>query len=342
MSKNIIIKSLILTLTTLLSHSVKSQINIDSSSFNSSIKELHINNQTIIVLGETHSIKNTETTELFIIKNLVSKGFNKLYIEGGKSEAIILNMFLEMGDTNLLQHTRARVENDDYKVFIQSLRHMKNNITFKGFDFERPSCVAFLFSQWFKGVKINKIDFDSLTTFIYSLDKPNSRNLKAGNHLEVIFNSLKKSLTENELTYKNILLDNFGAFKSIIYNPVNPNMLTRDSNFIKSILNEEKENKLTNSIFIIGSNHLLFKNKFIPTLIDTLPEKYTLYSFVFIYKNCKSTDKTGKFSSKKELLKYLTSKNKEESLIRFTLPEAQLIPSIKKNTSIITELYNQK
>ena len=85
-----------------------SQINIDTASFNNIFRQLNFGAENIVVIGEAHGIKNTLSTEFFIIKNLAEKGYKTLYIEGGESEAAIINMFLQTGDSSILKYTRAR------------------------------------------------------------------------------------------------------------------------------------------------------------------------------------------------------------------------------------------
>jgi len=337
-------------LLTFLFNTGKAQLNIDTSSFYSIFNTLEINDETIIIIGEAHGVNSTNNTELFIIENLIVKGFKTLYIESGKSEATILNMYLETGDTTLFQYTRAREGSGTYKSFLKSLYRMNNEkkigLNFKGFDFERPTSVGFLFSNWFFNVEINNIDIDRLSNYLLSIDNVESTTLKQVKmkslKLQIVLDSIKTSFVEYKDQYKKILNNNFEEFKQIIYNPVEPDFLTRDINFTKSILDDQKEGRLNNSIIITGSNHILYKDKFIPLFLDSLPKKYTVHSFVFIYKNCKSVSEKKKYNSEKQLLKYLTVPNERQSLIQFSIPKKSLFPTNKKNiTTIVTELYNQ-
>ncbi len=326
----------------------RAQNNLDTTSFNSVLEELPINDENIIIIGEAHDVKNTLATELFIIKNLTK--VTTIYIEGGKSEAELLNIFLKTGDTTILNYTRARKNNGDYRVFLESISALnnENKLTFRGFDFERPVCVGYLFSKWFFNVKINNLNLDSLSQYILSLEELEDKTLedvwKKSWKLQIIFDDLKSSFEENEEVYGDILGTNLSVFEDIVFNPVRANFNTRDMNFTNTLLQYEKENGLSNSIIIVGSDHIVMKRSFIPLLLDKLPEKYTAFSFIFIYKNCENLDLEGiyKYNSKKQLLPFLRRQNENQPLIHFYFPQEQLIPTKnKKMKTVVTELYNQ-
>lgn len=327
----------------------RAQNNLDTTSFNSVLEELPINDENILIIGEAHDVKNTLATELFIIKNLTRK-ITTIYIEGGKSEAELLNIYLKTGDTTILNYTRARKNNGDYRVFLESILALnnENKLTFRGFDFERPVCVGYLFSKWFLNVKINNLNLDSLSQHILSLEELEDKTLedvwKKSWKLQIIFDDLKSSFEENEEAYEEILDTNLNVFQEIVFNPVRANFNTRDLNFANTLLQYEKENGLSNSIIIVGSDHIVMKRSFIPLLFDKLPEKYTAFSFIFIYKNCENLNLEGnhKYNSKKQLLPFLRQQNENQPLIHFYFPQEQLIPTKnKKMKTVVTELYNQ-
>lgn len=325
----------------------KAQVNIDTASFYSVFEQINFENKNIVVIGETHNFKNTYITQSLIIENFAKKGFNTIYIEGGKSEATLINMYFETADTALLQHTRAREKSGAYMEFIQTLYKMNNEnkfrLNFIGFDFERPSSVGFLFSIWFANIKIDSIDFDSLSNYLLSLDhecKVLEDAIVRCEKLQIVFDSLKTSIIENEERYKEILNTNFQIFKQIVYNPVSPNYKTRDDNFTISVL-ERGEDSLSNSIIIAGRNHVMLKGRFIPVLIDSLPE-HLFISFLFIYKNCALLSKPNiKTDSRKYMLKYL-SRKENKPVILFAKSRKRIIESRRKNIiTIVTEFYNQ-
>ncbi|PJA09528.1 MAG: hypothetical protein COX70_01640 [Flavobacteriales bacterium CG_4_10_14_0_2_um_filter_32_8] len=328
----------------------KTQINLDTTYFQSFLQELSIQDENLFIVGEAHDVKSTLATEFFIIKNLAKK-INTIYIEGGKSEAELLNIFLKTGDSTILNYTRARKTNSDYKVFLDSIYALnkKNKLTFYGFDFERPVCVGYLFSKWFLNVKMNNnLNMDSLSQHIISSDEIESKTLedvrKKSWKLQLVFDKLKTSFYENEDEYEDILDSNLYTFKQIIFNPVKANFNTRDKNFANTMLHYEKAKGLGNSIIIVGSDHLVTKQSFIPLLLGKLPKKYSIYSFFFIYKNCESTDNNGIkiYNSKKQLLPFLRKESENLPSINFYISQEQLIPTKnKKMKTVITEFYNQ-
>src|SRR6476620_9207398 len=142
MNKQVLIGCLLLLLNI---SSGNAQINIDTASFYSIFRKLNFDNENIVVIGEGHAIKNNLGTECFIIKNLAEKGFKTIYIEGGESEAALINMYLQSGDSFLFKYTRAREPSGSYRKFLQSIYQFNSEndyrLTFKGIDFERLTCV---------------------------------------------------------------------------------------------------------------------------------------------------------------------------------------------------------
>ena len=197
-----------------------SQINIDTASFNSIFRQLNFGTENIVVIGEAHAIKNTLSTEFFIIKNLAEKGYKTLYIEGGESEAAIINMFLQTGDSAILKYTRARESTGSYRKFLQSIYRIDSEnhygLTFKGIDFERPTCVGYLFSKWFGNAKIGNIDFKKISDYLLSIDEHQGKKLndieKKSLKLKVVLDSIKTLFVQYENKYKEILNDNYTIF----------------------------------------------------------------------------------------------------------------------------------
>ena len=91
---------------------------------------------------------------------MAKKGYKNIIIEGGVSEAEILNNYLTTGNEKLLQKTRAKGEN--YRAFIKKIKQLSNRngypkLQFIGIDFERAICLEYLFSQWFSGNQSPKL-----------------------------------------------------------------------------------------------------------------------------------------------------------------------------------------
>jgi len=333
------------------------QINIDTASFNAVFSDLDLAGENIVVFAEAHTVQNTLGTEFYVIQKLAAKGYKTIYIEGGRSEAAIINSFLQTGDTSKLEYTRAAEETGSYRKFLLSIyqanRENQYGLVFKGFDFERPACVGYLFSKWFGNDKISNIDFKKTSDYLLSLDEKNSKDLndvgKNSLKLKVIIDSIKTSFEEYEDQYKEILKDNFPIFKEIVFNPVYADFrkkgdyfTSRDTYAANSMLQVDKDGTLNRSILIVGSDHVVYKNRFIPLLADSLPGKYTIIDFIFIYSNCEDYEVNKKYSSPKELLKYLDKRGGTTPLIRFTWPEQLVVPTSRKNMlTVIAGMYNQ-
>ncbi|HXU26567.1 MAG TPA: hypothetical protein VN698_04985, partial [Bacteroidia bacterium] len=84
------------------------QVNLDTASFYKLFKQQNFDSKDIVVMGEAHTIRNTYSTEFFIFKNLAEKGYKTIYIEFGEAEAAIINMYMETGDSSVLNYTMAK------------------------------------------------------------------------------------------------------------------------------------------------------------------------------------------------------------------------------------------
>jgi len=333
-------KLMIVWLLLAFNYTAHSQTFIDTASFNPIIKELNFDNDNLVLIGEAHEVQNTFSTELFIIKNLATKGYKTIIIEGGESEAAIINLFLQTGDTTHPKHTRAGF-NSSYNKFLQSIYQLNKEkgfeLTFKGFDFERPKCLHYLFTKWFGNLKIEDGNFKKTIDYLLTID--DKKNYESS-YTKTFFKGIKTSFSQYEDQYKEILNNNYNIFKKIVFNPVYFDS-NRDKRIKESLLTLEKEEGLNKSILIAGSDHLLQKNTFTPLLLNDLSEKYSIISFIFIYSNCKSTINNRKYNSDKIILKCLNKIEDNKPLINFTSTEKKIIPTGRKNISnIIVGLYN--
>jgi hypothetical protein len=322
---------------------------LDTASFNTAFEKLNFNAKGIVVIGEAHKMRSMFTTEIFIIENLAKKGYKTLLLECGKSEAQIINMYMQTGDTAILKHTRAKEPDGDYRRFLQSLYELKrrNNYTFvfKGFDFERPRSTSYLFATWFDTAKI---DDNSFKQHIAPLLTIRSSNIQANMMKEVfaeeeIFENIRNHFPKFETQYRKVLKDNFGLFKDIIFNPAPFGDAVRDSNMNSNIISEEKAGNLSKAIIIVGSYHVCNDStRLIPLLSKTLSEKFSLTVFALIYSNCRNFNEDKRINSEERFLKYLEKKQTDKPVIDFKLDTLCLIPMHRKNSStIIMGFYNQ-
>lgn len=326
---------------------LQSSKGFDTTSFNDVFKKLNFNEKNIIVIGEAHKMRNMFTTEVFIVESLAKKGYETIFLECGKSEAKVINMFMQTGDTTILRHTRAK--DPTYKKFLQSLYELKhkNNyaFVFKGFDFERPRSTSYLFSTWFDTTKINDNAFKQQVSQLLSIKSSGipSNMMKEVFAEEEIFEGIRSSFPKFETNFQEVLKGNFNLFRDIIFNPPPLGNAARDSCMNYRIITEEKGGGLTKAIIIVGSYHVCNDSTgFIPLLSKNLPEKFSMTVFALIYRNCRNFNEDKEISSEERFLKYLEKNQTDEPLIHFKPDTLHLIPSGSKNIStIIMGFYNQ-
>ena len=323
------------------------QTNIDTSSFNAVFNQLNLKPNTLVVIGEAHTIRGTHNTELLIIKHLMEKGYKTLFIEGGEAEATLINLYLKTGDTTVLKYTRAREPTGEQMKFMKGLYKLKEKhpaLFIKGFDFEHPAPLQYLFSNWFDTTKIKEPMIREQVKLLQSIKGDISYwNDKQMKRVKTILDSVANSLLTSEPYYKTILGENYINFKNIILNPVSANFNTRDKNMKKVALHYEKETGLDNCIFIAGSHHVIYwRWEFIPLLSKELPQKYDLTVIPFIYKHCRFYAKEKTYTYRKKFLKHLSSRYTDETVVRFSKVDKRMTPITRKNTTtVITEVYNQ-
>lgn len=336
---------LILILLSSVGPKISAQVNIDSTSFDLACHDLFTTG-TVAVIGEVHSVIRTSETEYFIIRKLAEKGYNKIFIEGGTSEAFILNEFLSTGDTAILKYTRAREPGGTYKKFIFSLAALnkQKNIGFRfyGLDFERAPCVNYLFSKWFNGVATKSNEVNEQIRLLLSIHNEAKNSEEGLDRLNEVCLKIQKNFEFDQSYYREILGDKFSQFKDIIYNPVT--RYGRDRDLRMAAQYTRDSSNFNNSIVIIGDHHLLAdnKNKFINLLTDRLSGIHPLVCFPMIYKSCLAANDGSKYSSDKRELIYLRTALLEKPVVDFYLLNPSIIPAGNTKTfSVITGIYNQ-
>lgn len=321
----------------------------DTASFNDVFRKLNFNEKNIVVISEAHKMRSMFTTEIFIIENLAKNGYETIFLECGKSEAKVINMFIQTGDTTILRYTRAKEPSGNYKKFLQSLYELKhkNNYAFviNGVDFERPRSTSYLFSTWFDTAKIDDTSFKQQVSQLLSIK---SSDISANLMKEVfaedeIFEGIRSSFPKFETHYQEVLKENFDLFKDIVFNPVALGNDARDSSMNYKIITEERVGGFTKAIIIVGSYHVFNDSaRFIPLLSKDLPENFSMTVFALIYSNCRNFNEDKKINSEERFLKCLEKKQTDEPIIRFKQDKLHLVPSNRKNIStIIMGFYNQ-
>ncbi len=306
---------------------ISAQITFDSSSFYKCFSQLELNDNSIIMMGEHHGDINFMNTELLVIKQLASKGFNTIYVEGGNSEAEIFNNYFKTNNIKLLKYSRAR--GTKFLQYLNDIKQINPNISFKGYDFERPQTIAAILSLWFENKNIEDVDIHKL---IHKLSKIKSRSIKNVKKnkpkTDKILAKLRASLRNKELEYQKILGNHFEAFKKILTNSIEPDFATRDQAFAKLILENEKEEGLEKSIFIMGRDHMTEEESFVPLLLEKLPKKYNISCIVLITNN--------NFDEFREV--YYDS-NETRKIGLFKIPEQKVIPTEYDKLKVIIGIF---
>jgi len=257
-----------------------SQNNIDSTRFNIGLKDFNLDNS-LVIFGEAHEVAGTYDLETFLINEFVKKGYSTIIIEGGKSEATILNQYMKTGNEGVLQFTRAKGEN--YKKLILAIREIDNKLRFKGVDFERGICLEYLFDNWFKD-----INTPNLKNVINKLQKIDSKI--SAKKLKKILISVQEEFTQQEEFFNDLLKENSKILKEIIFNPVfqadfGMSSKKRDKSIVQNLV-AIPNNDLTKSILIFGSNHFTNKGYFWENFAATKKQELESVLILFAYQNC--------------------------------------------------------
>jgi hypothetical protein len=330
------------------------QVNIDTMAFTAIAQDLSLNTENgMVIIGETHDAKNTFESQLFLIRHLVANGYKKIFIEGGKSEAQILNLYLSSGDTSILKYTRAANENREFRTFIERICELNKNtnagIVFYGFDFERPVCLNFLFHKWFENVITKDMGMNKNIEELLSIRDNGDRTFKRiyenSEAVKNVFNIIKADFVTYEKQYRDILKGNFSAFEEIVFNPSyfkSTGDMQRDKYMAEAMLVYEGKVGLNKAIVITGTFHIVHRDRFISRLLKKTKMDYATTVFIPVYKNCTMLDqRTYKFNSEHSLLRCLKDKP-EKPLITFYRTTERFVPVDRKVMStILVGFYDQ-
>lgn len=314
------------------------QSTIDAQSFENATAKMELENS-FVVIGEAHEVKGTNEAELFILEALYEKGYRTVLIEGGLSEALILNRYLASKDLSLLNNTRAKGAN--YRALINGISELdkEGNMKFEGIDFERGICLQFMFDQWF-----GKLSSPALDDFVQPLIriKPNTAPKK----IKSILLDAKAKYNEYEAQLKTALGSEAAYLKRIIFNPVfqadfGVSTKKRDLSIAENLLRNQAS--LENTVLITGSNHLTNKNNFWLTFEAERKENMNTRVFILAYKNCKNfMKKSEKYNSAKPLRGFLEASSASDSKIEFDLKKtAFLSPKNDPVDFILVKILNQ-
>jgi hypothetical protein len=316
------------------------QLNIDTASFYSSISSIDFSKKNLlVVIGEAHEVRNTYLTEFFLLKKLFVQGFTKICIEGGSSEAAILNEYLYTGNDSILSFTRASSKSGEYKQFIKQVyafnKEQNNSIAFEGIDFERVKPVSYLFKKWFSNSRSTNAVFNAQLAKLLSITPETSDN-----QFERTIKECQKNQPTFSEEYKSLLQNNYLLFLSIINS--NFSFSRRDESMVEKLLQLEKNGSLNKTILIIGSNHLVFNGQLSSQLFPKLNGEKNIAAFIFAYANCENYLSPKKFNSENRLLKIMPPLETTLPAIFFSKTSSDIVHATGNNVkAILVGLYNQ-
>ncbi len=339
-----------ITLTTtllILSNVYYTQTIINTLSFTNSINNIKFEQPNIVVLGDIHPLINMMETHFFIIKNLVQKGYKNIFIEGGESEAIHLNHFLNTGDTTNLKYTKVvgGIMGRQYKVFLDSIYTLNktNNygLKFSAIDFEYANFFIPLFNKWFLGNTTPIIELQNQINKLLAIKNIDRNYIRSDKSVEKIFKDVIKTFPKYSADYKNLLGDNFIDFEKIIFNPIFTSESNRDEQMRQLICLKSKTENINKSIIIIGNTHVIGKNRFIQLAANELKSSYNFICFTPIYANSHFFGSNKTYSYKKQQLKLINVvKSTLPSIVFKCTPDSLIKQDLKNYKRIIIEMNN--
>jgi len=317
--------------------SVHGQSKINTPSFEELVNSFNIDNS-LIIIGEAHEIKGTYSTQLDIISHLMQKGRSTILIEGGNSEAAILNEYLQTKNIELLNYTRARGKN--YRKLITGIEELSNEYTVKfvGVDFERPVCLEYLFKKWF--LNIENSNLDKIKNELLSIS-PNSKE----KNIKKILVKIKESYQDYKSELTELLGDDFRIFEDIINNLVfqsdrGISSKRRDTGVANNVTALETK-ELKESILIFGSNHLTHKNHLGSKIGKSFKDDMEILPILFSYKNCTNYQKNSQYSSSTPLINYMKDNLEDDPKISFSIEKNEVLsPHERSNRFILVSLKN--
>jgi hypothetical protein len=300
------------------------QTNLDTLSFKNALAT-YSDDHFPVLIGEAHEVKGTYEVEAYMIEELVKNGNTHLVLESGVSEIAIISEYLNTGNEDVLQFTRARGQN--YRKFIQRLREiylLHPEMTLQGVDFERPVCLEYVFNKWFTG-----INDPALIPAINKL-----REIKTNTspkEVKAILLEVSKQYQQYESGFETALKENASYLKQIVFNPVFMKDFmftskTRDENIVKNLAGIPTSD-LNKSIIIFGSNHFTNKSLFWTGFANLIGDSTDCRLFLFAYKDCTNFLKKGKYSSDQPLAEYVANESS-------SVPRIDFISAFNKEISL--------
>ena len=214
-----------------------------------------------IIVGELHGVLGTIEIKLELIKKLNSEfSYTAVFMEIGKSAAYIYNLFLQTGDTILLEspampYSIKKQEKEFWKNLFNYNQSLPKNARLKiyGVDFERLEFLKVLKLLIPKEYNTNNSTFTKKLVSDYDTLIKNIDDYKEFNRL---FKYYKSFFSENSNEIKLIYGDNFHYLEEIFQNPASQEIFNkRNEAMYENIIAAISQNNLKKIIGFFGMNH---------------------------------------------------------------------------------------
>lgn len=259
--------ALLLFFTTIAFGQSECLLNPDSKVTESSMNKTLIVSDAIIV-GELHGVLGTIEIKLELIKKLNSEfSYTAVFMEIGKSAAYIYNLFLQTGDTILLEspampYSIKKQEKEFWKNLFNYNQSLPKNARLKiyGVDFERLEFLKVLKLLIPKEYNTNNSTFTKKLVSDYDTLIKNIDDYKEFNRL---FKYYKSFFSENSNEIKLIYGDNFHYLEEIFQNPASQEIFNkRNEAMYENIIAAISQNNLKKIIGFFGMNHTNSKKSY--------------------------------------------------------------------------------
>ncbi len=291
----------------------------DSSFFSIPLPESVIQNAQIVLLGETHGVSANQELEFQMLKFLKSKiDFQVLLMEASHSHAVIINKYLNTGDTayidTIFRHLKGTFAwTNEYAAFWKNLYAYnqtlapEKRISCIGIDGENQYNTALYFLAT---ITPDTPAFKEIQPAVIKL-----KNVKFSDNSVrdawKLAEEINTNWRTNESLYETFYGENYRDFKIVLQNIVNAKLVhmtkkksgkirynkVRDSIMYENLLNAYSVNPTARMYGFFGSIHVLQDRYFgIPSLAYLLnsnssPYKNKVISMYMYYENCENINR---------------------------------------------------
>lgn len=317
---------------------------------NKSILDKNLQESDAIIVGEFHGVLGAYQIKLELIKKL-NKEFNytAIFMEIGKSAAYLYNLFLQTGDTTLLEnpampYSIKKQEKQFWKYLYAYNQILPKDARLKiyGVDFERLEFLKVLKLLIPKEYNINNstflknliADYDTLIKIIDDFKEFNK-----------LFKSYKSYFNSNLNEIRSIYGDNFHYIEDIFHNPASEEKFKdRNDAMYENTIAAVSQNNLKKIIGFFGMNHTNSEKSY--SLIGKLIKGNTFNNVInlsMVCKNCFDWQQYIKVADYSGPYTYQRDKDLMESLFKnYFLPDCKftIIPTNVINNEKVKSFSN--